>query len=206
MKLLFTSLAIAFASSTLSAAAPAVSGPAQALPPASTAAPSIQKVELARRFVGAALPADRYIQMVRDSSIIVAAAQMEEIEDAGRKAEAQKDLDHYLALIEPKIREHLPNLLEAYAQAYAREYSADELQQMIAFAGSPAGQHYLSRRLAVESDPSVQAASQALGEAIAPVAEQIMKEKCAERTAKRIAAGDKKAKCALSSEPETQAS
>ena len=41
-------------------------------------------------------------------------------------------------------------------------------------------------------------------EAIAPVMEQYRREKCAEHTAQRIAAGDKKATCPLSKAAETR--
>jgi hypothetical protein len=43
-----------------------------------------------------------------------------------------------------------------------------------------------------------------LREALEPVMFDVRKELCQEATAKRIAAGDKKAKCPLSSEPDAQ--
>jgi hypothetical protein len=45
-------------------------------------------------------------------------------------------------------------------QAYAREFTLDELRQIRAFADSPAGGHYLSRSTALVADPYVVAANQ----------------------------------------------
>ncbi|MFL6853007.1 MAG: hypothetical protein ACJ8EM_05835, partial [Sphingomicrobium sp.] len=91
-------------------------------------------------------------------------------------------------------------------QVYATEFSPDELRQMIVFAGTPAGKHYLARTDFLDMDPALLAAQRALMSGLTPVINEFKKSLCAERTAKRIAAGDKKATCNLSSEPAERAS
>jgi hypothetical protein len=207
MKFLFSSLLIAVASSAISAAAPHVAAPLQpAVQSPKAEPPTIERIELARRFIGAALSADQFMEAVRSGIAYSVSAGLEADADESAKRDADKDLKHVLALIEPKMRERLPNLFEAYALVYAREFSAEELQQMTAFAQTPAGKHYLSRRLAMETDGAVMRQLEGFETDLGPIMEQLQKEKCAERAAKRIAAGDTKAKCPLSAAAETRSS
>ena len=134
MKLVVSSLLIAFASSAVAAAEPAAS-PA----PAKIEAPSSQTLELARRFIKLTVSADQYIEMARAGFMGSTMSQLEGLETDDDFADAEEKLGKVWAKVEPSIRAQLPNLLEAYAEAHAREYTADELQQLITFAGSPAG-------------------------------------------------------------------
>jgi hypothetical protein len=117
--------------------------------------------------------------------------------DEESATEAKSKVDHALAKLEPTMRAQLPKLFEAYAQAYAREFSDSELRDMIAFASTSGGKHYLAHREFVLGDPSVVQAQQEMNEAMKPALFELQKEACAEHTAQRIAAGDKNAKCAL---------
>jgi hypothetical protein len=172
MKLHFTSMLVALAASTVAAAAPDAAPPV----PAKVQASSAQSLELARRFVNLSLSPDRYLEITRAQFSAGAYVQLEGIKDPKVRAEADKDLNEVFARIEPKMREQLPKLLDAYAQLYAREYSPDELQQLILFAGSPVGQHYLARRRLVEEDESVLDAQMEMMKAVMPVMEQFRKE------------------------------
>jgi hypothetical protein len=100
-------------------------------------------------------------------------------------------------------------LTEASAQAYAREFSAAELKDMIAFAETPTGKHYLARGAAVETDPGILKAQMEIMEGLGPIMEQVgtdmAKEACAKKAAARVAAGDKKATCPLAKAAETRA-
>ena len=122
--------------------------------------------------------------------------------DETEAAVVEDGVDRFFTAIEPAVRKHMPNLTEAYAQAYAREFSVDELTQMIAFASSPVGKHYLSQYVYLEGDPLVLDAHEGMNADMMPVIEDIQKQMCAEKTEQRIAAGDIDAKCPLSSEPE----
>ncbi len=125
--------------------------------------------------------------------------------DGRDNAGAAQRLDKFLARLEPRIRAQMPAILEAQAQAYAREFSQGELEQLVGFAQSPAGRHYLSGSDAVEADPAVVAASQALWADISAVLQNEAKEMCAQKVAHRLAAGDKKATCPLSQSNDTAA-
>ena len=203
MKLLFSALILAGAS-TLAVAAPQGAEPFQPQGAAQPAPPPLERQMLGRRFVALAFPADRYVAQMRTgmTAMIRAGAQ---IEGKGTDAEAEAELSEFFNRAEPKIRERLPNLFEAYAQVYAREFSVDELRQMILFAQSPAGQHYLERENSVESDPAVQIQAQGFQLDMLPIMQQLEKERCAAKAAKRVAMGDKKAKCPLAGKSETAA-
>jgi hypothetical protein len=198
MKLVMSSLLVAVASSALVAAVPAQADPA----PAKVEAVSPERLELARRFMAVTDTTD-ILDSYREMMIQSAAAFGEDLDDAG-KAKAQHRIDRYLALAGPTIRAGEPALVDAYVRTYAREFSADELRQMIAFAQTPAGRHYLARYDILNMSDEIVDAQHKLAEDLEPVMEQIGKEMCAEKAAQRVAMGDKKAKCPLS-EPDTQA-
>src|SRR5688500_10825472 len=136
MKFLLASLSIALATSTLSAA-PAEPGPVEAAKELS--APSAQKLALARQFIALLNPAGAMMDTIRESALMTFAAA--DPEDEAARSSAERRVDAILARAEPTIEKHMPEVLEAYAQAYAREFSAEELTQLIAFAQSPAGKH-----------------------------------------------------------------
>lgn len=201
MKFLFPSLAIAFASPILVAAAPHAPVQAQA----EQQPPSIERQQLGRRYIALALSPEDYVDTLRAGIAAGFSHRVGASLDASETAEANEMMKRFFTLYEPKVRERLPNVFEAYAQVYAREFSAEELRQMIAFAETPAGRHYLSRRMALETDPAVLIQEEGIQNDALPVFQQIYKEQCAAKAAKRIAAGDKKARCPLSSATETSA-
>ena len=193
MKLVLTALSIALATSAVSAAAAETPAPASA----SAEAPSADRLDLARRFIALTNSPETVMNIVRESSMQAASAEMEGIEDEETLTLARQGLETMLAELDPQIRRQMPNVLEAYAQAYAREFAADELGQMIAFAETAAGKHYLARYALVDNDPLVIAAHLAMWEELAPTMERVRKQLCSERAAQRLAAGDTDAKCSL---------
>ena len=201
MKRLVTALSISLAPISVAAAAPVPAGPSPVAAPAP--APSADRIELARRFIALTFSADGYIELMH-----AGAAQMVEAlsanfgSDEDEARDARQQVERYLAAAEPKVRAHMPRLMEAYAQVYAREFSAEELQQLVGFAQSPAGKRYLSATDSLDLDPVVLKAQQELGEELEPIMDEMRKDMCAEKAAKRIAAGELDAKCPLS-EPET---
>jgi hypothetical protein len=202
MKLLITSLSIAVASSSVATAAPNQAKPVAAEARTDAPAPSAERVLLARKFIALTDPADAIVEMFR---IGFWQGVSNSIEDEAVLTEAKAGLDSYLGRLEPKVREKMSRLVEAYAQVYAREFSAEELQQMIAFAESPTGRHYLDGYAKLESDEQVVDAMSELMEGLTPALQDIQKEMCAEKAAQRIAMGDTKAKCPLAAAAETQA-
>ncbi len=58
------------------------------------------------------------------------------------------------------INAALPDYFESMARAYARQFSPDDLQVILTFATTPAGQHYFAESTNILKDPDVQAAGQ----------------------------------------------
>jgi hypothetical protein len=160
---------------------------------------------LARRYISLAISPDQFLKAIRAGMIAGFSSEVDSELDESEKADAYAYMNRFATLFEPKVRERMPNIMEAYAQVYAREFSAEELQAMIAFAQSPTGRHYLARSLELATDPAIQIQQQGISNDAFPIFLQIIKEQCAARTAKRIAMGDKKAKCPLANIPDTQA-
>lgn len=201
MKLVITSLFIALASSTVSAASPETASQLSTV-----AAPSAERIELARQFIAVSSPTDAMMDGVRHGFWLGAAEDLESIEDKAERSAAEVRLEQLLVQLEPRLREQMPDVLEAYAQVYATEFTTNELRQMIEFAQSEVGKHYLKRFPYLENDPSIFEAQQKLITEIAPIMDEFKKESCARRAAERLAAGDAKAKCKLSSEEDTRSS
>jgi len=81
--------------------------------------------------------------------------QPEALADPGVNAIVSKYLDKMVEAQKPLLRKHVPAMTEAMATAYSNEFSLAELKDVHAFANSPSGRHYLSRSLALVSDPAV---------------------------------------------------
>lgn len=126
MKLVVSSLLVAFASSAIAAAAPAQADPN----PAKVESVSPDRLDLARRFVDLTVSPDEYMEMMRVGFMASTTSQLADLEDDSDFAAAEEKMGKVFAKIDPLMRAQLPKLLEAYAQAYAREYSADELRQL----------------------------------------------------------------------------
>ena len=199
MKLVMSSLLVAFASSALAAATPAQADPN----PPKVEAVAPERLDLARRFIAVTDTGD-VVEYTREALMQMALAGADDLDETEMSA-AKHRIDRYLAAAEPKLRAAMPALLEAQAQVYAREFSTDELRQLIVFAQTPAGKHYIDRYDLLLMAPEVMDAQRKLGEDLQPVMEDLAKELCAERAAKRVAMGDTKAKCPLAAAAETAA-
>jgi hypothetical protein len=170
------------------------------------APPSFEKLQLARRFVSRTVRTDDMVEILKLGMAQGTSARLDELtEDADEKAEAKKDMKRIMELMEPRIRQRMPNVLESYAVVYARDYSTDELQHMVAFAESPAGQHYFAHNLAVQGDPIIVRQIEGFQNDLWPTMEEFRKEKCAAKAAQRVAMGDKKARCPLSTAQDSAA-
>lgn len=195
------------AACSLYAAVPASAEPVTASAAASAAeeAPSPERLELARRFIAASLPTDETIENIRAGFLGSASEELMAMDDRAERDAATAKMDAVFTRFEPKLREALPQVLEANSQAYAREFTADELRQMAAFAESPVGRHYNLAKQNLAMSPDVVRAQYMLLQGVGPMIEELRREACAERTAKRIAMGDKKATCPLAKKADTAA-
>lgn len=193
------------AACSLYAVVPASAQPVAAQTAAAMEAPSPERLDLARKFISVSLPADDTIENIRAGFLGSASADLMEVEDKAEREAATAKMDAVFTRFEPKLRELLPQFLEANAQAYAQEFSADELRQMLAFAESPTGRHYTAQKQMLGMSPDVVRAQYQLIHGIEPMVEELRRQACAERTAKRIAMGDKKATCPLARKSDTAA-
>lgn len=129
----------------------------------------------ARIIIEAMLPADKREQMILDMATAVgnqaAAGFMTGpiFKDPGIKA----IIDQYLAdlptMMRPLFAKHMPQILEATALSYTREFTLAELQDISAFARTASGQRYFLNLQKFQSDPAVAAANQAMFADLAPV-------------------------------------
>ncbi len=86
--------------------------------------------------------------------------------DPGLKGIMDRAFASIPARLMPVISRNLPRMHEAIASAYAREFSAAELSEIVAFARTPAGRHYFQQSGGLLSDRDVAAANTVyLGEA-----------------------------------------
>ena len=143
---------------------PATPSHAQAADPA--------RLALGRQVVAVMYPPDKREAMMSD----MVSALMGQIRggtqlppmfsEPGLKAIMDRAFASMPARLMPVISRHLPRMHEAIAAAYAREFTQAELNEIVAFARTPAGQHYFQRSGGLLSDRDVAAANTAyLGEA-----------------------------------------
>lgn len=86
--------------------------------------------------------------------------QLERINDPGLDAIVNQYVDALPDELMPITRKYFPSILEATAQAYAHEFSLDELKQIHAFAETPAGAHYFDKAPTLLSDPAIAQANE----------------------------------------------
>ena len=78
--------------------------------------------------------------------------------------------------MKPIMNAALPDIFESMARAYAREFSTDDLNALLAFVKTPAGQRFFERSPMILKDPDVQAANQRMGAKLLAKLPQIMQE------------------------------
>ena len=89
---------------------------------------------------------------------------MQSVTDPEIRQIAKTFLDEIMRDMEPAINRFIPHQFEAMEQAYAREFTLEELTQVNQFAQTQAGQRYLQRSQTLLNDPDVVAANQAFFE------------------------------------------
>lgn len=120
----------------------------------------------ARAIIATMFPAERQDEIFRRMMEDMM-AQMRagfEIDQSLNDPGLRKIIDEYLdgtpERVMPTLRIYMPGILEATAEAYSREFAPKELQEIRAFAETPAGKHYFSSVTSLLSDPAVAAANQ----------------------------------------------
>lgn len=100
--------------------------------------------------------------------------------DPGAKAIVEHSVDRTLQSSKGVLAKHIPAFMDAYAQAYSREFTPAELDEILAFVKTPAGAHFFSRSPSMMADPAVAAANTAYMRELEPLIgqmrEQMLKE------------------------------
>lgn len=164
--------------SALIAVATAVAAPvmaaAQTAPTASPAA-ALDPARLAagRALIAVVLPPeqrDRIMESVLTAMLHNLTAGMErgnglaeELRDEpAKRAVFDRFVERQRTLALADLKAAMPGLIEAYAHAYARLFTVDEMAQIRAFAATPAGKKFILRSPELMSDPDVGAWQQVL--------------------------------------------
>ena len=167
------------------ASAPAIAVPAPA-PPAPAPALNPASIAVARQILTIAFPPEKREKMFTS----VMNAMVDQSLQALRSSDLVKDKD-FEALIarqsrrmydemNPTVDAALPDYFESFARAYARDFSLDDLNAILAFVKTPTGQRYFERAPQLMQDPDVQASTQRMMTKILAKAPEIIRENRAE--------------------------
>jgi hypothetical protein len=156
------------AGSLLLLSQPASAAPAAEPPPhpAPAAALNPESLAVAHQILDTAFPPAKRMQMF--GSMIDSLT--EQMKSAVPSSQFSNDKDFQALLDRSQARmfaelkaatqDAIPDYFEAMARAYARDFSLDDLDAILAFAKTPTGQHFFERSTQILKDPDVQAASQ----------------------------------------------
>jgi hypothetical protein len=185
-------LALTVVAALALAAAPAqgaTSEAAVAKAPLTSSVADPQALAFAREFVE--LLFEGYLRAMRDDAF----AEVDREEDVNKRTMLRGDMERYLVQATPVVERHLPRIRDAYVRAYALEFRADELRQIIAFARTPAGRHFVDSVDFFDDDVGVGEAMEAMMQDLAPMYEDFYKAQCQRAAKARLAADEIGAKC-----------
>lgn len=151
--------AMAASSPALASASP---DPAPAPSPPPAAAPlNPADMQVARDIIAIAMPPEQRVAMMQGVSNALLGAMSANIrsqiavDDPGLNHIIDTMLAQVPERMKPVYERNIPVLAETMARAYVRHFSSEDLHAILAFARTPAGQHYLSRSLVVAQDPEI---------------------------------------------------
>jgi len=150
-------------------AAACLAAPGLAQPAAAGAAKiDPQALAIANEIVALAYPPERrQALLMRTIDVVMAQTRAASTEAGGGRLDpgAEAILDRFIvkvrAAVEPVVARESPALFAAFARAYARAFTGDELLQIRAFVATPAGAKYTQRSADLLSDPEVAEANTA---------------------------------------------
>jgi hypothetical protein len=146
----------------------AVPGAAQDAPPAAAAAMDPAQLALAGEVIDLAYPpAMRHAMMMGAVDTMMEQARTATVSAASTPPDPDltRILDRYLdrarAIADDSTRAATPAIFAAFARAYARHFTHDELVQIRAFVATPAGARFVQRSSGLMTDPDVARANTA---------------------------------------------
>lgn len=166
MRATTTCLMLVGAMFAMAASSPALAltspDPAPAPSPPPAAAPlNPADMQVARDIIAIAMPPEQRVAMMQGFSNTLLGAMSANIrsqiavDDPGLNHIIDTMLAQVPERMKPVYERNIPVLAETMARAYVRHFSSEDLHAILAFARTPAGQHYLSRSLVVAQDPEI---------------------------------------------------
>ncbi|MDQ4086842.1 MAG: DUF2059 domain-containing protein [Pseudomonadota bacterium] len=140
------------------------SGQSAAQEPSGSAAPQPdpRNLALANEIIDLSYPPPmRQAMMLRSAETMMAQAHAATLAAAGPNLdpEIQEILERHLERVRvqagPLVAEASPAIFSAFARAYARRFTRDELVQIRAFVATPAGSRYVQQSVDLLSDPDI---------------------------------------------------
>jgi hypothetical protein len=148
-------------------AAPMAPPPAPVVAPDGSAIPDPvppdpERLAIAEKIIVIVLPPERTEAMTSRIMALITKPMLAQASTAFQSdAGLARIWDDYVAditrIARDTVHDMIPGLRVAYAQAYARYFSRDELAQILAFGQTPVGAKYLSRASDLLQDSSIQA-------------------------------------------------
>lgn len=144
-----------------------VASPTLAQQPAASAAVDSARLEQGRQVVAIMYPAEKRQAMMGSLIESVVAqyrasmTQASNYNDPGLKQIVDQSFAALPQRLMPTVQAHLPRLFEAMARAYARNFTAAELQEVLTFGRTATGRHFLQNSTTLMNDGDVAAANNA---------------------------------------------
>lgn len=165
MRTTTTRLMLVGAMFAMAASSPALAltspDPVPASPPPAAAPLNPADMQVARDIIAIAMPPEQRVAMMQGFSNTLLGAMSANIrsqiavDDPGLNHIIDTMLAQVPERMKPVYERNIPVLAETMARAYVRHFSSEDLHAILAFARTPAGQHYLSRSLTVAQDPEI---------------------------------------------------
>jgi hypothetical protein len=170
MRIVTAAAALAFSAAAVPAFAQPADKPAAAAPAPPGAAPATPvdpaSLAVARQILTIGFPPEKREQMFNSiiDALLAQTRQNVALAKFSDDKEFQALLDRanqrMFAAMKASLTGAIPDYFDAMARAYARGFSADDLNAILAFVKTPAGQHYLERSSQLLKDPDVALAGQ----------------------------------------------
>jgi hypothetical protein len=167
--ILGTSIVVAVPTTALAepaASAVATAGSGATAPAAKAAAVDPASLALAHQILAIGIPTEKRPQMfasLMDSLVAQSRKSTENLgitKDKDFQAVMDRSTQRMWNEMRPIMNAALPDIFESMARSYARQFSTDDLNAILAFVKTPAGQHFFERSPMILKDPDVQAAGQ----------------------------------------------
>jgi hypothetical protein len=153
------------------------------------------RMPLARQLVALILP--NVGQDAMEGLKMGVLSHLDTVDDPAMRTKLEADIEASMVVAAPIMGRHMAAMTEAYAQAYAGQYDGEELRQIIAFAGTPAGKHFLTQNIPLDTDPGVLAEQDKLMADVVPVFVNVSRSLCQYQAGQHAARGERDAKCSI---------